>query len=105
MSLTKKTSKNRSSANNSHGDVDAGAADADAGLELVDAAAVVAADAGLELVDAVAAGAGLELVDAAAADRLPLAADLMRVGTENSLMADRSGIELHRMNVSSPVRR
>jgi hypothetical protein len=92
MSLTKKTPKNRSSANNSHGDVDAGAADADAGLELVDAAAAVAADARLELVDAaaVAADAGLELVDAAAADRLPLAADLMRVGTESSLMADRA---------------
>ena len=51
MSLTKKMPKNRTSANNSHGDVDAEAADADARLELVDAAA------------------------AAVADRLPLAAD------------------------------
>src|SRR5262252_2124170 len=76
MSLTKKI---RSSANNSHGDVDAEAADADARLELVDAAAA-AADARLELVDAAAAAADarLELVDAAAAavaDRLPLAAN------------------------------
>jgi hypothetical protein len=67
MSLTKKISKNRTSANNSHGDVDAEAADADARLELVDAAA---ADARfLELVDAAAAAADarfLELVDAAA---------------------------------------
>jgi hypothetical protein len=37
--LTKKTPKNRSSVNNSHGDVDAEAADADAPLELADAAA------------------------------------------------------------------
>jgi hypothetical protein len=66
MSLTKKMPKNRSSANNSHGDVDAEAADADARLELVDAAA--AADARLELVDAAAAvDARLELVDAAEA--------------------------------------
>jgi hypothetical protein len=36
--------KNRSSANNSHGDVDAEAAGADARLELVDAAAVAVAD-------------------------------------------------------------
>jgi hypothetical protein len=68
MSLTKKMPKNRTSANNSHGDVDAEAADADARLELVDAAA--AADARfLELVDAAAAAADarfLELVDAAA---------------------------------------
>ena len=67
MSLTKKMPKNRTSANNSHGDVDAEAADADARLELVDAAA---ADARfLELVDAAAAAADarfLELVDAAA---------------------------------------
>src|SRR5262245_44270279 len=79
MSLTKKMPKNRTSANNSHGDVDAEAADADARLELVDAAAA-AADARLELVDAAsaAADARLELVDAAAAavaDRLPLAAN------------------------------
>src|SRR5215471_15255119 len=78
MSLTKKMPKNRTSANNSHGDVDAEAADADARLELVDAAAA-AADARLELVDAAAAAdARLELVDAAAAavaDRLPLAAN------------------------------
>src|SRR5215813_6679511 len=93
MSLTKKMPKNRTSANNSHGDVDAEAADADARLELVDAAAA-AADARLELVDAAAAAADsclelvdaaaaavdscLELVDAAAAavaDRLPLAAN------------------------------
>src|SRR5262244_2825647 len=88
MSLTKKI---RTSANNSHGDVDAEAADADALLELVDAAAsadarfelvdaaAAAADARLELVDAAAAAdARLELVDAAAAavaDRLPLAAN------------------------------
>jgi len=65
MSLTKKMPKNRSSANNSHGDVDAEAADADARLELVDAAA--AADARLELVDAAAVDARLELVDAAEA--------------------------------------
>jgi len=65
MSLTKKMPKNRTSANNSHGDVDAEAADADARLELVDAAAA-AADARLELVDAAAA---------AVADRLPLAAN------------------------------
>ena len=65
MSLTKKMPKNRTLANNSHGDVDAEAADADARLELVDAAA---ADARfLELVDAAAADARfLELVDAAA---------------------------------------
>src|SRR5262249_45044548 len=92
MSLTKKMPKNRTSANNSHGDVDAEAADADARLELVDAAsaaadprlelvdaAAAAADARLELVDAAAAAdARLELVDAAAAavaDRLPLAAN------------------------------
>src|SRR5262249_41462989 len=93
MSLTKKMPKNRTSANNSHGDVDAEAADADARLELVDAAsaaadarlelvdaASAAADARLELVDAAsaAADARLELVDAAAAavaDRLPLAAN------------------------------
>jgi hypothetical protein len=94
MSLTKKMPKNRTSANNSHGAVDAEAADADARLELVDAAAAAAAaadarlelldaaaaaaDARLELVDAAAAAdARLELVDAAAAavaDRLPLAA-------------------------------
>src|SRR5262249_27991353 len=92
MSLTKKMPKNRTSANNSHGDVDAEAADADARLELVDAASA-AADARLELVDAAAAAADadvevvdaaaaadarLELVDAAAAavaDRLPLAAN------------------------------
>jgi hypothetical protein len=89
MSLTKKI---RALANNSHGDVDAEAADADARLELVDAAAAsdarlelvdaaAASDARLELVDAAAAAAAdarLELVDAAAAavaDRLPLAAN------------------------------
>src|SRR5262245_60611933 len=76
MSLTKKI---RALANNSHGDVDAEAADADARLELVDAAA--ASDARLELVDAAAAAAvdaRLGLVDAAAAagaGRLPLAAN------------------------------
>src|SRR5215510_8352536 len=62
---TKKMPKNRTSANNSHGDVDAEAADADARLELVDAAAA-AADARLELVDA---------ASAAVAERLPLAAN------------------------------
>jgi len=79
--------KNRSLANNSHGDVDAEAADADARLELVDAAA--AADARLELVDAAAAAADarLELVDAAAAavaDRLPLAAQPLSLDSEAS---------------------
>jgi hypothetical protein len=87
MSLTKKMPKNRSLANNSHGDVDAEAADADARLELVDAAA--AADARLELVDAAAAAADarLELVDAAAAavaDRLPLAAQPLSLDSEAS---------------------
>jgi|SRR6516165_6162192 hypothetical protein len=88
MSLTKKMPKNRSLANNSHGDVDAEAADADARLELVDAAAA-AADARLELVDAAAAAADarLELVDAAAAavaDRLPLAAQPLSLDSEAS---------------------
>src|SRR5262245_41747652 len=78
MSLTKKIPQ-PGLANNSHGDVDAEAADADARLELVDAAAV-AADARLELVDAAAAAADarLELVDAGAAavaDRLSRAYD------------------------------
>src|SRR5262249_39291809 len=71
MSLTKKI---RTLANNSHGDVDAEAADADARLELVDAAA--ASDARLELVDAAAAAdARLELVDADASDCLRLDGD------------------------------
>jgi len=74
MSLTKKMPKNRSLANNSHGDVDAEAADADARLELVDAAAA-AADARLELVDAAAA---------AVADRLPLAAQPLSLDSEAS---------------------
>ena len=51
MSLTKKI---RTLANNSHGDVDAEAADADARLELVDAAAAAADARFLELVDAAA---------------------------------------------------
>jgi hypothetical protein len=101
MSLTKKMPKNRSLANNSHGDVDAEAADADARLELVDAAAAAdarlepvdaaaaAADSRLELVDAAAAAADarLELVDAAAAavaDRLPLAAQPLSLDSEAS---------------------
>ena len=76
MSLTKKMPKNRTLANDSHGDVDAEAADAD--LELVDAAAA-AADARLELMDVAAAAADacfLELVDAAAVvDAAAAAAD------------------------------
>jgi hypothetical protein len=75
MSLTKKTPKNRSSANNSHGAADAaadaGAVDADARLELVDAAAV-AADARLELVDAVA-----EAVEVAEAAEVVVTADVI----------------------------
>ena len=77
MSLTKKTPKNRSSANNSHGDVDAGAADADARLELVDAAAV-AADARLELVDAVAEAVEIaEAVEVAEAAEVVVTADVI----------------------------
>src|SRR5215475_12294615 len=94
MSLTKKMPKNRTSANNSHGDVDAEAADADARLELVDAAA--AADARfLELVDAAAAAADarfLELVDAAA---VVDAAGNLRCQTANFSFTQQPLAQLH----------